>query len=165
MHDDRRIRRYFYKWRFKAKLKRERKNRDLMKAELEAALARTKTDYEVQLQKVIHSNSSGANISQVTNELKLAKQKIQEGEEDKLILQENLKKAFMRGVCALNLEAMSILKKTNNVETDFLNNMETSIQSSQNIGSPSDSQPVPREQQPIPNQIFNQQYTHARYKF
>jgi hypothetical protein len=70
----------------------------------------------------------------------------------------------MRGVCALNLEAMSILKKTSNVETDFLNNVEASLQSSQNVRSPSDSQPIPREQQPIPNQIFNQQFTQVRYK-
>jgi hypothetical protein len=28
---------------------------------------------------------------------------------NKLMMQENLKKAFMRGVCALNFEAMNIL--------------------------------------------------------
>ena len=38
-----------------------------------------------------------------------AERKITTEEEEKIMIQENLKKAFMRGVCAMNFEAMSIL--------------------------------------------------------
>ena len=48
----------------------------------------------------------------MNDKLQAANNIIQEEEENKIIIQENLKKAFMRGVCALNLEAMSILKNT-----------------------------------------------------
>jgi hypothetical protein len=38
-------------------------------------------------------------------------QAIESYERQKEILESNLKKAFMRGVCALNMEAMQVLKE------------------------------------------------------
>jgi len=35
--------------------------------------------------------------------------KNQEYENNKLLVQENLKKAFLRGMCAMNMEAMGVL--------------------------------------------------------
>ena len=49
-------------------------------------------------------------IELLSNRLNEALRELDAAERNKLDMQENLKKAFMRGVCALNFEAMSILK-------------------------------------------------------
>lgn len=49
-------------------------------------------------------------IDMLTKRLDEALRNLDEAEKNKQDIQENLKKAFMRGVCALNFEAMSILK-------------------------------------------------------
>jgi len=49
-------------------------------------------------------------IDILTSRLNEALRSLDEAEKNKQDIQENLKKAFMRGVCALNFEAMSILK-------------------------------------------------------
>ena len=48
-------------------------------------------------------------IEMLRNRLEDAERKVQSEEDAKLAIQENLKKAFMRGVCAMNFEAMNIL--------------------------------------------------------
>ena len=42
-------------------------------------------------------------------QLNTAVLKNQEYENNKLLVQENLKKAFLRGMCAMNMEAMGVL--------------------------------------------------------
>jgi len=49
-------------------------------------------------------------IELLSNRLNEALRELDAAERNKLDMQDNLKKAFMRGVCALNFEAMSILK-------------------------------------------------------
>ncbi len=44
------------------------------------------------------------------DELQDARVKIQESEQENQRLQDHLKGAFLKGVCALNLEAMSLMK-------------------------------------------------------
>lgn len=42
-----------------------------------------------------------------------ATKKNEEYENNKFIMQENLKKAFLRGVCAMNMEAMGVIGTEN----------------------------------------------------
>ncbi len=46
-------------------------------------------------------------------QLNSAVRKNQEFENNKLTVQENLKKAFLRGMCAMNMEAMGVLGSEN----------------------------------------------------
>ena len=48
-------------------------------------------------------------IEQLRNRLSEATEVVDKETRNKMAMQENLKKAFMRGVCALNFEAMNIL--------------------------------------------------------
>ena len=45
-------------------------------------------------------------------------------ENNKHLLQENLKKAFLRGVCAMNMEAMGVLGNENVEDTDWMSEKE-----------------------------------------
>jgi nitrate reductase NapAB chaperone NapD len=55
-------------------------------------------------------------IEMLANRLAHAERKIAIEEEEKVSIQENLKKAFMRGVCAMNFEAMNILNPGTGLE-------------------------------------------------
>ncbi|CAG9329660.1 unnamed protein product [Blepharisma stoltei] len=65
------------------------------------------------------ANLYNKEIELLTARLNQAEAKINEEEEAKKNIQDNLKKAFMRGVCALNFEAMNIL----NPATNFIDNV------------------------------------------
>lgn len=51
-------------------------------------------------------------LIRLRNELALAHNELQRKSEQQTRLEEDMKRAFMRGMCALNLEAMSVLKPT-----------------------------------------------------
>lgn len=65
------------------------------------------------------ANLYNKEIELLMNRLNVAEAKVTEEEEAKKNIQDNLKKAFMRGVCALNFEAMNILNPT----TNFVDNV------------------------------------------
>ena len=50
-------------------------------------------------------------------------------------MQENLKKAFMRGVCALNFEAMNILNPYENPQVQIEKELEKQFMNAMNVGS------------------------------
>jgi len=68
------------------------------------------------IQRQIRENAHAAHatvadrIESLETELQSEKVAVQEGEVARARLEEDLKRAFMRGICALNIEAMSILK-------------------------------------------------------
>ena len=63
-------------------------------------------------------------IELLTGRLNEALTTLEESNKNKEEVQENLKKAFMRGVCALNFEAMSILKNKGTNEEEELSEQE-----------------------------------------
>jgi hypothetical protein len=70
----------------------------------------------------------GKEISDLKTKLSEANASIDKYKENKIYLQENLKRALMRGVVAMNLEAMNILepeteKNNNNIVLNMANNM------------------------------------------
>jgi len=69
----------------------------------------------------------GKEISDLKAKLTEANNAIEKYKENKIYLQENLKRALMRGVVAMNLEAMNILEpegdKNNDVVLNMANNM------------------------------------------
>ena len=70
----------------------------------------------------------GKEISDLKTKLSEANASIEKYKENKIYLQENLKRALMRGVVAMNLEAMNILepeteKNNNNIVLNMANNM------------------------------------------
>lgn len=70
----------------------------------------------------------GKEISDLKAKLAEANASIEKYKENKIYLQENLKRALMRGVVAMNLEAMNILepeteKSNNNMVLNMANNM------------------------------------------
>ena len=70
----------------------------------------------------------GKEISDLKAKLSEANASIEKYKENKIYLQENLKRALMRGVVAMNLEAMNILepeteKNNNNIVLSMANNM------------------------------------------
>lgn len=70
----------------------------------------------------------GKEISDLKAKLAEANASIEKYKENKIYLQENLKRALMRGVVAMNLEAMNILepeteKNNNNMVLNMANNM------------------------------------------
>lgn len=71
----------------------------------------------------------------IINELNISKEQ----------MQENLKKAFMRGVCALNFEAMSILTEKKNIEKEPNNFLSQTILKNEDLfktaSNPPTSQP------------------------
>ncbi len=70
----------------------------------------------------------GKEITDLKMKLAEANSSIEKYKENKIYLQENLKRALMRGVVAMNLEAMNILepeteKNNNNIVLNMANNM------------------------------------------
>jgi len=83
----------------------------------------------------------------LNSQLKEAHQTIEAENRNKIKMQENLKKAFMRGVCALNLEAMSALNSEN--PSNFLGEtLEQEVNTSNRI-------PIPLTEMSIQGHIEN----------
>ncbi|XP_013370346.1 PREDICTED: centrosomal protein POC5 isoform X3 [Chinchilla lanigera] len=68
------------------------------------------------------SNDYEAKVAMLSGALENAKAEIQRMQQEKEHFEDSMKKAFMRGVCALNLEAMTIFQNRNDAGTDFTNN-------------------------------------------
>ncbi|XP_059947743.1 centrosomal protein POC5 isoform X3 [Mesoplodon densirostris] len=66
------------------------------------------------------SNDYEAKVAVLSGALENAKAEIQRMQHEKEHFEDSMKKAFMRGVCALNLEAMTIFQ--NRADTDLTNN-------------------------------------------
>ncbi|XP_023559408.1 centrosomal protein POC5 isoform X1 [Octodon degus] len=70
------------------------------------------------------SNDYEAKVAMLSGALENSKAEIQRMQQEKEHFEDSMKKAFMRGVCALNLEAMTIFQNRNDAGTDFTNNKE-----------------------------------------
>uniref|UniRef100_A0A8D2CP67 Centrosomal protein POC5 n=1 Tax=Sciurus vulgaris TaxID=55149 RepID=A0A8D2CP67_SCIVU len=68
------------------------------------------------------SNDYEAKVAMLSGALENAKTEIQRMQHDKEHFEDSMKKAFMRGVCALNLEAMTMFQNRNDTGIDFTNN-------------------------------------------
>ncbi|KAM5168906.1 centrosomal protein POC5 isoform 3-T3 [Callospermophilus lateralis] len=68
------------------------------------------------------SNDYEAKVSMLSGALENAKTEIQRMQQEKEHFEDSMKKAFMRGVCALNLEAMTMFQNRNDSGIDFTNN-------------------------------------------
>ncbi|XP_036888132.1 centrosomal protein POC5 isoform X2 [Sturnira hondurensis] len=68
------------------------------------------------------SNDYEAKVAMLSGALENAKAEIQRMQHEKEQFEDSMKKAFMRGVCALNLEAMTIFQNRNDTGIDFTNN-------------------------------------------
>lgn len=68
------------------------------------------------------SNDYETKMAVLSGALENAKAEIQRMQHEKELFEDSMKKAFMRGVCALNLEAMTIFQNRNDTGTDFTNN-------------------------------------------
>ncbi|XP_051038966.1 centrosomal protein POC5 [Phodopus roborovskii] len=68
------------------------------------------------------SNDYEAKLAMLSGALENAKAEIQRMQQEKEHFEDSMKKAFMRGVCALNLEAMTIFQNKNDTGIDFTNN-------------------------------------------
>ncbi|XP_069348453.1 centrosomal protein POC5 [Eulemur rufifrons] len=68
------------------------------------------------------SNDYETKVAMLTGALENAKAEIQRMQHEKEHFEDSMKKAFMRGVCALNLEAMTIFQNRNDTGIDSINN-------------------------------------------
>uniref|UniRef100_A0A2K6BCB6 Centrosomal protein POC5 n=1 Tax=Macaca nemestrina TaxID=9545 RepID=A0A2K6BCB6_MACNE len=68
------------------------------------------------------SNDYEAKVAMLSGALENAKAEIQRMQHEKEHFEDSMKKAFMRGVCALNLEAMTIFQNRNDTGVDSTNN-------------------------------------------
>ncbi|KAI5144232.1 Centrosomal Protein Poc5 [Manis pentadactyla] len=68
------------------------------------------------------SNDYESRVSVLSGALENAKAEIQRMQQEKEQFEDSMKKAFMRGVCALNLEAMTIFQNRDDTGADFINN-------------------------------------------
>jgi len=71
---------------------------------------REKLDFLIQEERKSLSIQYGKEIQMLQERLAAANLELDQEGRNKVLIQENLKKAFMRGVCALNFEAMNILQ-------------------------------------------------------
>ncbi|XP_037386314.1 centrosomal protein POC5 isoform X2 [Talpa occidentalis] len=67
------------------------------------------------------SNDYENKVAMLSGALENAKAEIQRMQHEKELFEDSMKKAFMRGVCALNLEAMTIFQNRVDAGTDFTN--------------------------------------------
>ncbi|KAM6156379.1 centrosomal protein POC5 [Erethizon dorsatum] len=67
------------------------------------------------------SNDYETKVAMLSGALENAKAEIQRMQQEKEHFEDSMKKAFMRGVCALNLEAMTIFQNRNDAGADFAN--------------------------------------------
>ncbi|XP_032191825.1 centrosomal protein POC5 isoform X6 [Mustela erminea] len=79
------------------------------------------------------SNDYEARVAVLSGALENAKAEIQRMQQEKEHFEDSMKKAFMRGVCALNLEAMTIFQ--NRGDTDALSGCIATIPASSSHGS------------------------------
>eukprot|EP01028_Stygiella_incarcerata_P012138 TRINITY_DN729_c0_g1_i1.p1 TRINITY_DN729_c0_g1~~TRINITY_DN729_c0_g1_i1.p1 ORF type:complete len:402 (-),score=124.44 TRINITY_DN729_c0_g1_i1:834-2039(-) len=86
------------KWRAWTDAQRRKRNEEVIQNRIETTVSRMMTDYQTQ-------------VSSMKRTIQQQQQVIESYERQKEILESNLKKAFMRGVCALNMEAMQVLKE------------------------------------------------------
>ncbi|XP_032191824.1 centrosomal protein POC5 isoform X5 [Mustela erminea] len=70
------------------------------------------------------SNDYEARVAVLSGALENAKAEIQRMQQEKEHFEDSMKKAFMRGVCALNLEAMTIFQNRGDTGIDFTNKKE-----------------------------------------
>lgn len=70
-------------------------------------------DFQRANSKAMHTHQAAENAAKM--EIFSLKEQIAQEEDRRCILEEKLKAAFMRGVCALNLEAMQVLRSTTDV--------------------------------------------------
>uniref|UniRef100_A0A8C9JS51 Centrosomal protein POC5 n=1 Tax=Panthera tigris altaica TaxID=74533 RepID=A0A8C9JS51_PANTA len=70
------------------------------------------------------SNDYETKVAALSGALENAKAEIQRMQHEKEHFEDSMKKAFMRGVCALNLEAMTIFQNKGDTGTDFTNKKE-----------------------------------------
>ncbi|XP_040306402.1 centrosomal protein POC5 isoform X1 [Herpailurus yagouaroundi] len=70
------------------------------------------------------SNDYETRVAALSGALENAKAEIQRMQHEKEHFEDSMKKAFMRGVCALNLEAMTIFQNKGDTGTDFTNKKE-----------------------------------------
>ncbi|XP_013006496.1 centrosomal protein POC5 isoform X1 [Cavia porcellus] len=68
------------------------------------------------------SNDYETKVALLSGALENAKAEVQRMQQEKEQFEDSMKKAFMRGVCALNLEAMTMFQNRNDTGTDFTNN-------------------------------------------
>lgn len=68
------------------------------------------------------SNDYETKVAVLSGALENAKAEIQRMQQEKEQFEDSMKKAFMRGVCALNLEAMTIFQNRSDPGMDFANN-------------------------------------------
>lgn len=68
------------------------------------------------------SNDYEAKLAMLSGALENAKAEIQRMQQEKEHFEDTMKKAFMRGVCALNLEAMTIFQNRNDAGVDLMDN-------------------------------------------
>ncbi|KAM8958298.1 centrosomal protein POC5 isoform 2-T2 [Lycaon pictus] len=68
------------------------------------------------------SNDYETRVAVLSGALENAKAEIQRMQHEKEHFEDSMKKAFMRGVCALNLEAMTIFQNRGDTGIDFTNN-------------------------------------------
>lgn len=80
-----------------------------------------KASFDDQLQRDLSDLAAKYNkeIDLLSQKLKEANDQLEIANKQKLDMQENLKKAFMRGVCALNFEAMSVLQLNGQTREPF----------------------------------------------
>jgi hypothetical protein len=81
-----------------------------VKLKYEKILEKTVGDQRRAAAKSTHERQALENASKI--EILALKEKVSHEEERRAVLEEKLKAAFMRGVCALNLEAMQVLRNT-----------------------------------------------------
>lgn len=86
-------------------------------------IQKDKDDFQAKLKQEMSSISAqySKEIDSLRHQLNEAKNTIEVHEKTKMMTQENLKKAFMKGVCAMNMEAMTILNPSeqSNIERKF----------------------------------------------
>jgi hypothetical protein len=107
VRQEREIRQAFTSWRLEA----QRVKYEEAKEKMEGEHRRTVT-------KLTNEHHSAENKMQL--EMLAMKDQLSKEEEHRAILEERLKAAFMRGVCALNMEAMSVLKNTGDAGADTM---------------------------------------------
>lgn len=76
----------------------------------EKVLEATVAEHKRSSTKATHERQAAENAAKI--EILALKEKVAHEEERRALLEEKLKAAFMRGVCALNLEAMQVLRNT-----------------------------------------------------
>lgn len=81
-----------------------------LKLKYEKSLEKTIGDHHRAVAKATHERQAFENASKI--EILALKEKVNQEEDRRAVLEEKLKAAFMRGVCALNLEAMQVLRNT-----------------------------------------------------